>query len=40
MIFDPFEEKAPLVNPLPTPQVEEEVEEDEEDSILPEFLNK
>ncbi len=38
--FDPFEEKAPLVNPLPTPQVEEEVEEDEEDSILPEFLNK
>ena len=38
--FDPFEEKTPLVNPLPTPQVEEEVEEDEEDSILPEFLNK
>lgn len=35
--FDPFEEKTPLVNPLPTPQVEEEV---EEDSILPEFLNK
>lgn len=38
--FDPFEEKTPLVNPLPTPQVEEEAEEDEEDSILPEFLNK
>ena len=38
--FDPFEEKTPLVNPLPTPQVEEEIEEDEEDSILPEFLNK
>ena len=37
--FDPFAEKQ-VVNPLPIIKEETVVEDDEEDSILPEFLNK